>query len=159
MSIKRLIYRYFLLLCMTGILTSSLQGQDAGEIADRVVAAMGGAPELRKLETMVKSGYLLLGKDSAGILVTQVNQKAKRTDYKVHGMSGFDILTTHGGWTFLPFAGQSDVRTKDSAELHSRACELDLPGILVDYGSKGYTATLQKNELYEKPGLWRVLQK
>ncbi len=114
------------------------KAQSLDEIVQKAVAAMGGAENLRKIKTLTTIGTMDAGNGvQIGLKMTAVHMTAMRLDLTYGGMNGYNIVTQKGGWTFMPFNGQTKAEPLTGDALKEEQTGLDCQGDLLDYKDKG----------------------
>jgi hypothetical protein len=119
---------------------SSALAESADEIISKHLAAIGGADSWKKLNSMRFEGTISANGAEIGIKATFLHQKGMRVDISMMGMSGYQILTPTGGWTYMPFTGQQKPEATTAEDVKEGQDGLDVKNELVDYKSKGHTA-------------------
>lgn len=127
-------------------LSVSALSQTADEVIDKHYEVIGGKDNWRKVtSTKMEATVSTQGMDIP-ITVYQVHNKAMKQEINVMNMVGYVIMTTEGGWNFLPFMGQTapEPMTADDLEVGKEA--LDIQGELLDYKAKGHSVELLGKE-------------
>lgn len=94
--------------------TNISKAQNADEIIQKHIDAVGGTANWNKVNTMRLTGSMSVQGMDINVVQTVVNDKGMRMDITVMGQSGYTILTPQGGWMYMPFA--SDKVTELPAE-------------------------------------------
>jgi hypothetical protein len=134
-ALKSLIVLLFALLSIT-----TLRAETADEIITKHIAAIGGADSWKKLNSKKFEGTVSANGAEIGVTGTFLYLKGMRMDISMMGMTGYQILTPTGGWTFMPFAGQTKPEAITAEDAKEGQDELDIRNELVDYQAKGHTA-------------------
>jgi hypothetical protein len=113
--------------------------QNVDEIVTKHIAAIGGAENWKKVNSMIMEGSMNVMGREVGVKITQVNLKGSRQDISVAGMSGFQFTTPETGWMFMPFQGQAKPEPMPADLVKEGLDDLDLQGNLIDYKTKGHT--------------------
>ena len=95
------------LITLSVSLAVSVFSQTADEIIEKHLTAIGGKEKLMLLNTSVSEGNLSVQGMDIPIKISQVHGKAQRVEITVMGMTGYIIITSTNGWTYLPFQGQA----------------------------------------------------
>jgi hypothetical protein len=140
---------FFVLLLSLTFCVANGFGQTAKEIIQHVIESLGGEDQIRKINTVVKKGFINIGNDSLKITVTQANGKGKKTEMVLNGLHGYEIINNEHGWIYMPFEGQTENEEMAPDIYAGKKIDLDLQGILLDFDQKGFTATRLENEIYE----------
>jgi len=120
--------------------------QTADEVIDKHYEAIGGKDNWRKVTSMKMEATVSTQGMDIPIAIYQVHNKAMKQEINVMNMVGYVIITTEGGWNFLPFMGQTapEPMTADDLEVAKEA--LDIQGELLDYKDKGHSVELLGKE-------------
>jgi len=127
-------------------LSVSAIAQSADEVIDKHFDAIGGKDSWRKVTSMKMEATVSTQGMDIPITVYQVHNKAMKQEINVMNMVGYVIMTTEGGWNFLPFMGQTapEPMTKDDLEVGKE--QLDIQSELLDYTAKGHSVELLGKE-------------
>jgi hypothetical protein len=131
-------------LCLAKI--SGAQNNNVDSVVDKIINVMGGREKLMSIQSIKKSGNIEFSGQKIPIKYYAVNKVAQRTEFTFNGMTGYFITTKDSGYNFNPFQGQTSPENATPEDVKLSQDELDLPGILVDYKSKGYTVELLETE-------------
>jgi hypothetical protein len=146
---------FVLMLSLTCGVSSGF-GQTAKEIIQQVIKAIGGEDQVRKINSVVKKGFISIGEDSLQVTVTQLNGKGKKTVMEMSGLKGYEIINKDQGWVYMPFDGHNEEQELD-ADIHAmRVIELDIQGIFLDCETKGFTATRLDNDFYDDKEYFKI---
>jgi hypothetical protein len=115
------------------------QAQSADEIIAKHIAAIGGAENWKKVNSVVMEGKLTVMGREVDVKITQLNQKGSRQDISVAGMTGYQFTTPTSGWMYMPFQGQAKPEPIPEEMVKEGLDDLDLQGNLIDYKVKGHT--------------------
>lgn len=121
-----------------------VKGQTADEVINKYLDARGGKDKLLSIKTLYMEGSRQMMGNEVAVKITKVQDKLSRTDFEMMGTSGYTIVTPTEGWSFIPMRSES-VDKIPEARLKTMLSEMDIPGPLVDYATKG-----NKVELMEK---------
>lgn len=135
-------------LFITGLLVQVVaQAQTAEEIIEKYITAIGGADNVRKINSMKVTGHVEVQGIEIPFDVAAVNGKGFRTDAEFQGNKIIDIVTPTKGWSQNPFAGKTSIQPLTDDELKEKLDELDIQDAFVDYAAKGSTIeSLGKDE-------------
>jgi hypothetical protein len=117
----------------------SVQAQTADEVVNKYIAAIGGADNWRKINSVTSEGNLTVQGADVAVTLTVLNGKGMRQNISVMGMTGYQIMTPTAGWTYMPFQGQQKPEPVTDETLKESADQYDTQGALVDYKTKGHT--------------------
>lgn len=132
------------------IIVSSItaKAQTADEIIQKHITAIGGTENWKKISSIKMTASTNANGTEIPINITLLNGKGMKVDYTFGGMTGWQIITDKAGWSFSPFAGQTKPEAISDEMLKQSQDQLDAQGPLIDYKTKGITATfLGKDEV------------
>src|ERR1043165_2751631 len=112
-----------LLLVLFAFSSLATNAQTVDEIIQHHANVMGGLDNINKLQTLKKTGTVLLQGGEFPITVQVINNKAMRTDIEAMGQKITICYKDGKGWTINPFADISkptDVTGPDLAEYKSQ---------------------------------------
>jgi len=124
----------------------SALAQTADEVIDKHFDAIGGKDNWRKVTSMKMEATVSTQGMDIPITVYQVHNKAMKQEINVMNMVGYVIMTTEGGWNFLPFMGQTAPEPMTTDDLEVGKEQLDIQGELLDYTAKGHSVELLGKE-------------
>jgi hypothetical protein len=128
----------FTTLLITGAASLSM-AQSLDDVISKHLDALGGADNLRKINSIVMKGNINQGGTKIPITITAVNKKAFKVEFTFNGMSGYQILTDTAGWGFNPFMGQTKAEPMTQDEVKKSQDQLDVTDEFLDYKDKGTT--------------------
>jgi hypothetical protein len=96
--------------------TNFASAQNADEIIQKHIDAMGGTENWNKVKAMKMVGSMTAQGMDIDMTLTVANEKGMRTDISLMGQKGYTIVTPKEGWMYMPFAG-SDKVTPMPAEM------------------------------------------
>lgn len=99
--------------------------QSADEIFKKHYDAMGG-DAWNKITSLKTVGTASGQGMEIGMTNTFVNNKAMRSDITMMGTSGYQIITTTEGWSFMPAMGQTAPEAMKADEVKSSQDKLDI---------------------------------
>ena len=148
--------RIFLLVSI-GLFSAVLSfAQTVDEILAKHVEAAGGEAAWRKINSMKIEGTVNVQGTDILIVITQLHNKGRRNDVTVMGMTGYQILTTEKGWSYMPFQGQTEPTETKKEDVIADQAELDIQGSILDYKSKGHTIELAGKETVDGKELFKI---
>lgn len=115
----------------------SAKAQTAEEVISKHIAAIGGADNWKKINSLKMVGSINAGGMEIPVTVTTVNKKAQRVDFVVNGMTNYVIITDKGGWSYAPIQGQTKPEAMTADNVKQGQDQLDVQGELIDYKEKG----------------------
>ena len=131
---------------------TSVKAQNADEIIQKHIAAIGGADNWNKINSMKKVGSMSIQGMDIGFTLTVVNNKGVRTDINAMGQSGYVIMTPKEGWMYMPFQGVDKVTPIPAEQLKSGAEQMNVKSrMLVDKSEVSKAEFLGKDTLNNAP--------
>ncbi len=134
---------------------SSLSAQTVDEIVTKHIAAIGGAANWKKINTLKMEANINVQGNDIPVVIYQVNNKATKSEIIFQGTNNYNIITTEGGWKFFPIMGQAAPEAMTEDEVKAGQNQLDIQGELLDYKTKGHKVellgkdTLDGNEAFK----------
>lgn len=113
--------------------------QNADEIIDKHITAIGGKEAWQKINSMKQEGSLEVQGNEVAVTITTLHGKGSRQDISVMGMNGYQIVTPTTGWSYMPFQGQSTPEAISADLVKENADSYDAQGVLVNFKEKGHT--------------------
>jgi len=95
---------------------TTVKAQNADEIIQKHIDAIGGTSNWDKIKSMKRVGSMSMQGMEIGFTQTVVNDKGMRTDISAMGQNGYVILTPKEGWMYMPFQPGMDKVTPMPAE-------------------------------------------
>ena len=142
-----------LALCFAG---AGVFAQTAGDIINKNIEAMGGKAKLSQLNSIYEEiTTSAMGQEIPG-KVWIVNNKGMRTEMSVMNQKIITVVTKDTGWMVNPMMGSSDPQPLPMQQIKQSISRLDLRGQLMDYGAKGYTATLLGKEAVNGKDYYKI---
>jgi hypothetical protein len=138
--------RILTLACMGMMMSVLTFGQTVDELINKHLEAIGGKDNWKKITSMKMEANVNAQGMDVPIIIHQVHNKASKQEYTVMNMTGFQIVTTEGGWNFNPFQGQQKPEPMTDDEVKAAQEQLDIQGELLDYKDKGHTVELLGKE-------------
>lgn len=140
-----------------GMLAASLAvGQTADELIAKNIAARGGLENLRAIQTMRLTGTMQAGGDTLPSVLELKRPNKSRWEFTLEGQTAVEAFDGKSGWTWIPFAGQTEpqpMSAEDSADAEQQA---DIDGPLVDYQKKGSKVELVGHDPDFRPQDWKL---
>ncbi len=130
--------RFLLSLIAVASLSFSF-AQNADEIVNKHIEAIGGADAWKKINSIITTGTITVQGAEVEVTQTVLNGKGSRQDLSVMGMNGYSIVTPAQGWNFMPFQGQKTPEPITADDLKEAQEQLDVQGTLIDYKTKGHS--------------------
>jgi outer membrane lipoprotein-sorting protein len=130
------------IIAVTVLLTGRVSAcaQTADDIIARHLAAIGGAPNWKKITGMKKNCIRMSRGVEIPVTITVLQGKGYRYESTIGGFTSYTIITGTEGWSFNPRNQQKpDALPTESVKLAQD--RLDIQGPLIDYKEKGYKIT------------------
>lgn len=155
----------------------------AAQIVDKNVAARGGLPAWRAVQTMSLQGKLGAGGNQRAVLhVPMPNSKVSantlprrpaeeaqlpflmelkrprkmRLEVKFKGQTAVQVYDGTNGWKLRPYLNRNDFEPFSEQELKIASYQADLDGPLVDYAAKGTQVELEGTEKVEGRNTYKI---
>lgn len=133
--LKRNISAIFILAILVGSLKATAQTAD--EIIQKHLAAIGGAENWKKINSIKKTGYRMSRGTEVPITVTILEGKGSKVESTFSGMTSYVIITDKEGWSFNPRNSQKPEALPDETVKMAQD-RLNIEGPLIGYKAKGY---------------------
>jgi len=133
-------------LFLATFLFSAAQAQTADEIVSKHLAAIGGAENWKKVNSMKMEAALEVQGMEIPVSIFQLHNKGQRQEFTVMNMTGYSIITPEAGWNFNPMGGQTKPEPLTADELNAAKDGLDIQGDMLDYAAKGHKIELLGKE-------------
>jgi len=144
-------------LAAAGMLAASLAaGQTADELIAKNIAARGGLDNLKAVQTMRLTGAMKAGGDSMPSVLELKRPNMSRWEFTVEGQTAVEAFDGKSGWTWIPFAGQTEPQPMSEEESLDAEQQADLDGPLVDYQKKGSKVELLGHDPDFRPEDWKL---
>jgi hypothetical protein len=113
----------------------------ADEIIAHNVEARGGAAQLNAVQTLRRSGRLVVPGGNIELRVRELKTRAGqyRQDATLQGLTQVAAYDGRQGWQVQPFQGRKDPSLMSADEAKELALAADIDAPFVDYRSKGHT--------------------
>jgi hypothetical protein len=102
------------------------------------VQAIGGEEKLESIQTMHKSGKIIMGGLEYPFTIYQMRPNRLRIESDFQGQRFIQAYDGESGWQINPMLGSAEPREMTDAENRSFKLQADMKGLLVDYKDKGY---------------------
>jgi hypothetical protein len=123
------------------------KAQTADEIVAKYTEAIGGKAAWEKITSLRYEGSLTVQGTEVSTVTTVLQGKGYKIDISVAGMSGYQIMTTAAGWSFMPWQGQTEKQPSTADEVKEGQGDLEASGNgLVFYKERGHTVELVGKE-------------
>lgn len=129
-------------LLFAGVLaTASIHAQNADEVINKYLNAIGGKDNLKKINSLKVEGQMEINGPGLKIpfVMQAVNGKGYRSDAEFQGNKIVEITTPDKGWAQNPMAGQTELQPMSADDLKDKLDQLDLQDPFNGYKEKGST--------------------
>ncbi len=111
------------------------------ELVAKNIEAKGGAQAVHALQTLRRSGSLLVneGKIRLGYTQTKKRPLEVRTEATLQGMTAVQAFDGTEGWQISPFQGRKDPERMSADDVKALMEDAEMDGPLVDWKEKGST--------------------
>lgn len=137
-------------------LTITTKAQTIDEVVGKHIEAMGGADKIKAVKSQSTEGTMEIQGMEFPFKTWSVHNTAMRIDFDAMGTTNTQVVSTSGGWMFMPVQQQQAPVDSDPETVKEAASELDLTGELFDYKAKGHTAELIGKETLEGQELYNI---
>jgi hypothetical protein len=143
----------------TAPVPANLPKLSATQIVDKNVAARGGLPAWRAIQSMTITGKLDAGgKKDTWLPYTLQAQRPhnQRLAIEFAGHTALQVFDGEHGWKLRPYLNRPDPEPFSPEELRKAVAQPDLDGPLIDYAAKGSKVELEGTEMVEGQGTYRL---
>lgn len=111
------------------------------ELVAKNIEAKGGAQALHALQSLRRSGKLLVneGKIQFGYVEVKKRPLEVRTEATLQGMTAVEAFDGKEGWKISPFQGRKDPEQMSADDVKELMEDAEIDGPLVDWKEKGST--------------------
>jgi outer membrane lipoprotein-sorting protein len=141
-----LLTKHLLLAILLFFADAGVFAQNANDIINKNIEAMGGKDKLSHLNSVYEEMTNSVMGQEIPAKIWIVNEKGMRTEMTVMGQQMITVVTTDTGWMINPMTGNNTPQPLPSNMLKQSLGKMDLRGQLMDYMNKGFTATLLGKE-------------
>ncbi|MBA2249601.1 MAG: hypothetical protein H0W12_05365 [Chitinophagaceae bacterium] len=131
------------------------QGQTVDEVINKYLDARGGKDKLNAIKSLYMEGIRQMMGTDVTIRITKVQGKLSRTDFEMGGTTGYTIITTNQGWSFIPIRS-TNVEPMPADRVKAMQPDLDIAGPLVDYAAKGNKVQLLGKDTADGKSCYKV---
>jgi hypothetical protein len=131
-------------LILTALMAPTIFAEDTSQpTADQLVAknieAKGGAAALRDLQTLRRTGRLLVQEGQIQLAYIQINKRPDevRTEASLQGMTQIEAYDGKEGWRVSPFFGRRDPERMSADDVKALVEDAEMDGPLIDWQAKG----------------------
>ncbi len=129
--------KIFFVTVLACIASVSSFSQSLDEIVSKHIEAIGGKDNWEKIKTMKMEGLMKMQGSEIKISILMVDDKATRQNITVMGMTGYSIITTTEGWSFMPFQGQTKPEPITAEDLKISQDQLNIQEPFIGYAELG----------------------
>jgi hypothetical protein len=123
-----------------------VKAQTADEIVNKNIEAIGGKDKINSVKSLYVEADMDAMGNTAPSVTYIVNGKSFRNDLDFGGQKISRVVTTTGGWSVNPLAGQAAPEAMPVEQRAAQADEYQIGGFLFDYAARGYKIELQGKE-------------
>ncbi len=111
------------------------------ELVTKNIEAKGGAEALRALQSLHRTGKMLVDEGQIELAYSQVKKRPLevRTEVTLQGMTAVQAFDGKEGWKISPFQGRKDPEKMSADDVKSLIEDAEMDGPLVDWKEKGST--------------------
>ncbi len=129
--------KIFFVTVLACIASVSSFSQSLDEIVSKHIEAIGGKENWEKIKSIKMEGSMKMQGSEIKISILQVDDKATRQNITVMGMTGYSIITTTEGWSFMPFQGQTKPEPITAEDLKNSQDQLNIQEPFINYAELG----------------------
>ncbi len=118
------------LLCFISINTFA---QTTDEIVNNHINAVGGKENWEKVKSIRMENTLKSQGGEIKVTIVQIDKKAIRQDISVMGMTGYSIINTTEGWSYMPWAGHTKPEAMTADDVKNSQDELYIQDEFITY--------------------------
>ena len=107
------------------------------EIVNKHIDAIGGKDNWAKVKSLRMESLVKAQGSEIKVTVSQIDKKAMRQEITLMGMTGYSIITTTEGWSFMPFQGQTKPEAMTADDLKNSQDDLYLQDEFITYTELG----------------------
>lgn len=111
------------------------------ELVNKNIEAKGGGDALRALQSLRRTGKLLVNEGQIQLAYSQVKKRPLdvRTEVTLQGMTAVQAFDGKEGWKISPFQGRKDPEKMSADDVKSLMEDAEIDGPLVDWKAKQST--------------------
>lgn len=138
------------------LIAVTTKAQTIDEVVGKHIEAMGGADKIKAVKSQATEGTMEIQGMEFPFKTWSVHNTAMRVDFDAMGTTNTQVVSTKGGWMFMPVQQQQAPVDSDPEVVKEAASELDLTGDLFDYKAKGHTAELIGKETQDGQEFYKI---
>lgn len=146
----------FFILVIVFIFIRASKAKSVDDIINQYIASRGGSDKLNSITSIQMEGKRYIMGNNFPVKTTKVQGKLFRTDFELNGHKGYTIITPEEGWSYIPGQWYEAERIPES-DLKKMQMDLDIPGLLVNYLTKGYSAVYEGKQTINDNECYRIL--
>lgn len=116
--------------------------QNVDEVINQYVEANGGMESLQKLNSVVKTGTILINEQELNVRINILKGKGFKMVVEDGAIVNYEVANEKEGHIFFPINGQGDAQLMDEALYRQLKLKMDLEGPFVNYQEKQHTVEL-----------------
>jgi hypothetical protein len=122
---------------LTFAISVNFFSQNADDIAQKHIEALGGKPAWEKITAMKKESQIKWGGAEIKVKEVVMEKKAYREDITLMGMTGYSVFKPNEGWSYFPWEGHMKPEAMTADDLKSKKDELSIPDEFFTYRELG----------------------
>jgi outer membrane lipoprotein-sorting protein len=144
-------------LAAVGTLVAALAaGQTADELIAKNIAARGGLENLKAIRSMRLTGTMKASDQTLPSVLELKRPNKSRWEFSLDGETAVQAFDGKTGWTWIPFAGQTEPQVMSAQERRDAEQQADFDGPLVDYKVKGSKVEVLGHDAAFRPEDWKL---
>jgi hypothetical protein len=136
--------------------TITTKAQTIDEVVSKHIEAMGGPEKMKALKSLTTEGTMQVQGMEFPFKTWSVHNTAMRVDFEAMGTTNTQVVSSNGGWMFMPVQQQQAPVDSDPETVKEGISELDLTGDLYDYKAKGNTLELIGKETQDGQEFYKI---
>lgn len=136
--------------------TITTKAQTIDEVVSKHIEAMGGPEKMKALKSLTTEGTMQVQGMEFPFKTWSIHNTAMRVDFEAMGTTNTQVVSSNGGWMFMPVQQQQAPVDSDPETVKEGMSELDLTGDLYDYKAKGNTLELIGKETQDGQEFYKI---
>jgi outer membrane lipoprotein-sorting protein len=141
---------------VAALVAALASGQTADELIAKNIAARGGLENLKAVKTMRLTGTMKGGDQTLPSVLELKRPNMSRWAFSLDGQNAVQAFDGKTGWTWIPFAGQTEPQAMSDRESRDAELQADMDGPLVEYREKGSKIELVGHDPDLLPEDWKL---
>lgn len=133
-----MIRKSFAWMLIAGLAGTAAWAQNAEELIEKSLQAMGGREKMESHKTVRMNGKMLMQGMEAPVQMEFVEPDKMRMEITIQGMTMVQAYDGKSGWKIEPFMGKKDAEPMSEQELKAMRDQVDEMNFLTNYKAKGY---------------------